>query len=90
MTFCFSRTKETEGWDLAAVMFLRLGRMVKAGGWRPWQILRLVLFLLGIVGIILIEFALDKSSIDNVVLYFVMAGTLVVMAVAMLWDGRKK
>lgn len=75
---------------MAAVMFLRLGRMVKAGGWRPWQILRLVLFLLGIVGIILIEFALDKSSIDNVVLYFVMAGTLAVMAVAMLRDGKTK
>lgn len=75
---------------MAAVMFLRLYRMVKQGGWKPWQIIRLALFLLGIVTIILIEFALDKSTIDNVLLYFVMAGTLAVMAVAMLVDGKKR
>ena len=73
---------------MAAVMFLRLARMVKQGGWTPWQIIRLVLFLAGIVMIILLEFALDKSTIDNVILYFVMAGTLTVMAAAMLVDGK--
>lgn len=73
---------------MAAVLFLRIYRMVKQGGWKPWQIIRLVLFLVGIVMVILIEFALDKSDIDNVVLYFVMAGTLVVMAVSMLVDGK--
>ena len=64
--------------------------MVKKQGWSAWQIIRLVLFVVGIVVVILIEFALDKSTIDNVLLYFVMAATLAVMAAAMLLDGRKK
>lgn len=75
---------------MAFVIFPRIYRMVKQGGWTPWQVIRLVLFLLGIVTIILIEFALDKSTIDNVILYFVMAGTLIVMAVTMLVDGKAK
>lgn len=74
---------------MAAVLFLRLARCVKQHGWTPWQVIRLILFLAGIVGIILIEFALDKSTIDNVILYFVMAGTLIIMAISMLIDGKK-
>ena len=48
--------------------------------------MRVVLYLVGVALIILIEFALDKSSIENTLLYGVMAGTLMVMGVAMLKD----
>ena len=75
---------------MGLTFFGRVYRMVKQGGWKPWQIIRLVIFALGIVLVILIEFALDKSSIDNTILYFAMAGMLALMGFAMLYDGRKK
>lgn len=75
---------------MGLTFFYRVYAVVKKQGWSAWQIIRLVLFVVGIVVVILIEFALDKSTIDNVLLYFVMAATLAVMAVAMLLDGRKK
>ena len=58
--------------------------MVKAHGWTAWQIARIVLFVLCIAMVILIEFALDKSPIDNTLLYAVMALTLCVMGFVML------
>lgn len=73
---------------LGAVLFLRVFRRVRAEGWRPWQIVRVVLFLAGIVVIILLEFALDKSSIANSILYAVMAATLLVMGVSLLADQK--
>lgn len=75
---------------MAAVLFLRMGRIIKQHGWTPWQIARLVIYLLSIAGVIVIEFALDKSSIDNVLLYFIMAGILVIMGVALLKDGKMR
>lgn len=75
---------------MGLTFFGRVYRMVKANGWKSWQIIRLVIFTLGIVLVILIEFALDKSTIDNTLLYFIMAGMLAVMGFAMLYDGRKK
>lgn len=73
---------------MAAVLAARVKRCVQGRGWNDWQIARIVLFLLSVGGVILLEFALDKSSIDNVILYAVMAGTLAVMAVSLLRDGR--
>jgi len=75
---------------MGLTFFYRVYSVVKQHGWSLWQILRLMLFAAGIVVVILVEFALDKSTIDNVLLYFVMAFTLAVMAVAMLLDSRKK
>lgn len=73
---------------MAAVFFGRLAGRVKHGGWTKWQITRTVMFLAGVVIIILLEFALDKSTIDNGILYGVMAATLAMMAVAQLHDGK--
>lgn len=75
---------------MGLTFFYRVYCVVKQQGWSAWQVIRLVLFVVGIVVVILIEFALDKSTIDNVILYFVMAATLIVMGFAMLLDGRKK
>lgn len=75
---------------MAPVFAARVARMVRQQGWHPWQIIRIVLFVLCAALVIAIEFALDKSDIDNTLLYFVMAGTLATMAVAVLADGRKK
>ena len=69
---------------LGVLLFLSLRRMVKAHGWTAWQIARIVLFVLCIAMVILIEFALDKSPIDNTLLYAVMALTLCVMGFVML------
>lgn len=74
--------------SMAAVLAARVKRCVQGRGWSDWQIARIVLFLLSVGGVILLEFALDKSSVDNVILYAVMAGTLAIMAVSLLRDGR--
>lgn len=69
---------------LGAVLALRMVREVKAHGWQKWQTVRIILFALGIGVIITIEFALDKSTIDNGLLYAVMAATLPMMGFALL------
>ncbi len=71
---------------LTAILVLRLIHLPKEQNRSAWRIVRVVLYLLGVGVIILIEFALDKSSIDNTLLYAVMAGTLVVMGTALLKD----
>lgn len=73
---------------MAAVFFGRLIGKIKNGGWTKWQIARTVMFVGGVGIIILLEFALDKSTIDNGILYGVMAATLAMMAVAQLRDGK--
>lgn len=75
---------------VAAAVALSLARQIKARGWTLWQALRIALFLLGVAVVILIEFALDKSTIDNTILYAVMAATLVVMGAASLVEGRRR
>lgn len=74
---------------VAVVAFLSLRRCLKKTGWTRWQIARTVMFLVGVVVVILIEFALDKSTINNVLLYVIMAATLGVMGVATLREGVK-
>lgn len=66
---------------MAAVLALRISRAEKKRG---WQIVRVILFLACIGVVIAIEFALDKSSIDNRLLYVIMAATLAVMGVSVL------
>lgn len=73
---------------LAAVLALRIIRAVKACGWSAWQTVRIVLFLAGVGIVIAIEFALDKSAVDNRLLYVIMAATLVCMGVSLL-AGRR-
>lgn len=76
---------------LAAVLVLRIVRVSRSVGFRMWSILRTVLLLLGAGVIILIEFALDKSTINNSLLYAVMALMLVMMGCSVLIrDGRKQ
>lgn len=75
---------------VAVALALSLARQIKARGWTLWQALRIALFLLGVVIVILIEFALDKSTIDNTILYAVMAGTLVMMGAAALVQGERR
>ena len=73
---------------LGGVIGLSVWRQVKRGGWKPWQILRLALFAATILVVILIEFALDKSPIDNRLLYAVMALMLTLMGVSVLREGK--
>ena len=74
---------------MAAVLALRIARAVRSRGWSAWQTLRIILYLVGIGVIIAIEFALDKSTIDNRLLYVVMAGTLAVMGISLLAGDRR-
>ena len=74
---------------MAAVLALRIVRAVRARGWSAWQTIRIVLYFLGIGVIIAIEFALDKSTIDNRLLYVIMAGTLAVMGISLLAGDRR-
>ena len=73
---------------LGCVIGLSVWRQVKRGGWKPWQIIRLILFVATIGVVILIEFALDKSPIDNRLLYAVMALMLTLMGVSVLREGK--
>ena len=68
-------------------MGISLARQTRGKRWSAWQIVRTVLFVLGIALVILIEFALDKSPIDNRLLYAVMALALTVMGAAILREG---
>lgn len=81
-------TQLAAAFTMGAVLYISLRRCVKAVGWTKWQIGRTALFFLGVAVLIGIEFALDKSSIDNVLLYFVMAATLAMMGFALLKEGR--
>lgn len=73
---------------LAALLTLSLRRTLAQHGWKRYQVVRLVLFVLAAVVVILIEFALDKSPIDNRLLYAVMAATLAVIGVSVLHEGK--
>lgn len=74
---------------LAGVLAVRVIRQVRIGGWHPWQIIRMAIYAVGIGVIIALEFALDKSELDNGLLYGVMAATLLIMGAALLCNGRK-
>lgn len=68
------------------VLILREIRCRRAGAPKAWQNWRYILFVLGALMIIAIEFGLDKSTIDNLTLYIVMALTLVMMGFALQKD----
>lgn len=74
---------------MAPVFIARVIRSVRRRGWMPWQVIRIALFVLCATAVIVIEFALDKSDLDNTLLYFIMAGVLAAMAVSALADGQK-
>lgn len=75
---------------LGFIIVTRIVRCVRNGGAKRWSITRSVIFgaCAGIV--IAIEFALDKSTINNTLLYGVMAATLAAMTASVLiGDGRR-
>lgn len=75
---------------LAVILTTRLVRILRSGSSRGRCIARGAVFLLGAGVCIAIEFALDKSPIDNGLLYLVMIAALVLMLCAMLLgDGRQ-
>lgn len=74
----------------AFALFRRLRREAKPHGWDGSLTLRALVFFLGIVLCILIEFALDKTTIDNGLLYLVMCLTLVIMGAACFWRSGKR
>lgn len=76
---------------LVAILVPRIVRTVKAQGWKPWTIARIVIFLAAIGIVIAIEFALDKSDINNTLLYAVMTAAILGMtASALIGDGRSE
>ncbi len=73
---------------LLFILLRSVVRRVRAGSPPTWQIVRCVLFALIAGMLIWVEFALDKSSIDNRTLYIIMTGALLVMGVALLNGGK--
>ncbi|MGN0777937.1 MAG: prolipoprotein diacylglyceryl transferase family protein [Aristaeellaceae bacterium] len=73
---------------IGVLMGLSVWRRVRHGGWKPWQMIRLVLLAVTVTVVILIEFALDKSPVDNRLLYAVMALMLSVMGISVLREGK--
>ncbi len=75
---------------LLAIIILRVLRAVKQDGRvRLWTWLRVALLFAFAGVVIAIEFALDKSTINNTLLYGVMTAAVALMAVTVLVDGRK-
>ena len=73
---------------LAAVLFLSVRRVVLSRGWDGWQKGRIALFVVCVGIVIAIEFALDKSPIDNLLLYSVMVVNQIAMGFAVLREGK--
>ncbi|MBN1776812.1 MAG: prolipoprotein diacylglyceryl transferase [Clostridiales bacterium] len=73
---------------LGMLLAASVWRRVRQSGWNAWQVVRPVLFAALIGVLIWIEFALDKSNIDNAVLYAVMTVALIGMGFAVLRGGR--
>lgn len=75
---------------LAVLLAMRVVRCVKARGWNAWTIGRIVLLLASAGVVIALEFALDKSDINNTLLYGVMTAAIIGMMVSVLAvDGRE-
>jgi phosphatidylglycerol:prolipoprotein diacylglycerol transferase len=87
--FGFVHLNQVAGAALLAVLLIRgVALAVKQHGRSAWQSVRCVLFALCLGTLIWVEFALDKSSIDNVILYGIMTLALIAMGAAVLYDGR--
>lgn len=76
----------------AAVMLLAVMviRMMEYRSTKRWQIVRCILFVLGVGGVVAVEFGLDKSPINNLLLYAFMVLMLAMMAVAVLLERKEK
>lgn len=74
---------------IAAVFAYRLVLRVRRHGWSGGTITRIAAFVLMIALCVGIEFALDKSSINNHLLYAVMAAGLAVLTAA-VWIPEKQ
>lgn len=74
---------------LLAIILLRVRRCVKQDGWKVWSWLRIVLLFAFAGVVIAIEFALDKSNINNTLLYAVMTVCVVGMGAVTLADGKR-
>lgn len=80
---------------LAFILVTRIIRRVRAGGWKGWETLRVVLFALGCGVVIVVEFALDGKirmfGGNNTALYVLdaLAVTAMMLSVAIA-DGRKE
>ena len=74
---------------LAVLLASRLTRCIRRDGLKGISIARIVMLLLGAGVCIAVEFALDKSAINNGILYGVMMLALVPMFIAVLLDDGR-
>ena len=74
---------------LAVLLASRLTRCIRRDGLKRISIARIVMLLLGAGVCIAVEFALDKSAINNGILYGVMMLALVPMFIAVLLDDGR-
>ena len=74
---------------LGFIIITRIVRTIRAGQCKRCAIARSVIFGVGICIVIAIEFALDKSTINNTLLYGLMTAVLTAMGASILaGDGR--
>ncbi len=73
---------------LLALLVRSVSLRGKQAGRSAWQTVRCVAFALCLGALIWVEFALDKSSIDNVILYGIMTLALIVIGFAVLRGGH--
>ena len=75
---------------LLALLARSVARHVRLQGWNGWQRARPALFAALLGALVWVEFARDKSSIDNRLLYGVMAVVLVAMGFVVLFHGEPR
>lgn len=76
---------------LLGLMILRVMRAAKAGGVRPWTVIRAALLFLGAGAVLVVEFGLDgKMGImtDNTLLYAIQAVAVILMGAVTLIDQK--
>ena len=76
---------------LLALMILRVYRAAKAGGVKPWTVIRVVLLFLGAAAVLIVEFGLDgKMGImtDNTLLYAIQTAAVILMGAVTLIDQK--
>lgn len=73
---------------LAVVGGVSVWQKSRESGFKGWQIARVVMFVLGVGIIVGLEFALDKTAIDDAILYVIMMLTLGMMGTAVLKENK--
>ena len=82
------KRREPDRRVLDVLRIVRIRALVREDGFKGWQIARVVMFVAGVGIIVGLEFALDKTAINDAILYVIMMLTLGMMGTAVLKENK--